>query len=660
MRKKRLLFHSDSATWKTGFGRNAKDLLCYLYNTGKYEIFHLCCHNLDDNPDLDRTPWESVGAIPRNQIDLGKWLSAFPQEHRDQKIRDAQYGAFAIDKYVGEIKPDVYIGTQDIWGVDYSVDKPWFSKINSALWVTLDSLPIRAKDIDTAKKCKNFWVWSNFAEKALHKANCPHAKTVHGSINTNFFSPLSEETKAANRAKFGIPEDAFIVGMVSRNQLRKSFPRLIESYKKWRDRYPTKKTLLYFHTSWNDDPNHSWNLPNIIMQYGVDPKEVVTTYICNQCKKYVIGYYQGEAKGCPHCGKPDGLHTTSPNLGVTEDELNEIYNYFDIKVLPITSGGLEYTAFEAKLAGVITAVTNYSCGEELCEPGSFSIPLDWEPYEEPQTQYIKATTKVESIVSAIDKVYKMSPEERKSWKEKARSWVIKGYDVKAIGAKFEEFIDNSPYVMPLVKADNEDEIWNTLVKAELKNPHAPIPPIEDSKLWLKTLYKEILKMEVQDDDSGLMFWLDSLTKGKPRQEIENFFRNEAVKKNIEVQNAKPLGIEDLVDKDDINKRMLYIMPESIGDIFMSTAIFRSLREMYPDYNLYVATKQEYWDVLKGNPHIYKIIPYLQDMDNQIYVEGYGNHEGWFQLTWRPFWAAQRHLDYLQNGHSKVAYSDLRY
>ena len=41
-KKLKLLFQTDSSLAKTGFGRNAKAVLSYLYNTGKYDITHYC------------------------------------------------------------------------------------------------------------------------------------------------------------------------------------------------------------------------------------------------------------------------------------------------------------------------------------------------------------------------------------------------------------------------------------------------------------------------------------------------------------------------------------------------------------------------------------------------------------------------------------------
>ena len=69
-KKRKILFQSDSALAKTGFGRNAKAILSYLYNTGKYEIVHYCGGINYSNPDLTRTPWKSVGCLPDSKEEI--------------------------------------------------------------------------------------------------------------------------------------------------------------------------------------------------------------------------------------------------------------------------------------------------------------------------------------------------------------------------------------------------------------------------------------------------------------------------------------------------------------------------------------------------------------------------------------------------------------
>ena len=224
MKKKRILFQSDSALAKTGFGRNSKEILSYLYKTGKYEIFHYCCGTNKNEGSLKRLPWKCIGTMPSDKNLLVK-LNEDPNQGRD-----VNYGGYFANEAVKECKPDVFIGVQDIWGVETMVKKPWFNKITSALWTTLDSLPILPTAINAAKKVENFWVWSNFAEKDMKKQGINNVKTLHGALDERFFYKVDHNERMLLRSKAGLSPNDFVVGFVFRNQLRKSVPNLLEGF----------------------------------------------------------------------------------------------------------------------------------------------------------------------------------------------------------------------------------------------------------------------------------------------------------------------------------------------------------------------------------------------------------------------------------------------
>ena len=164
--------------------------------------------------------------------------------------------------------------------------------------------------------------------------------------------------------------------------------------------------------------------------------------------------------------------------------------------------------------------------------------------------------------------------------------------------------------------------------------------------------------QVDENDDGYKYWMSALCKGMSRQEVENYFREVAQNDNKKI--TKDVSFEELLDKDDKGKRILYVMPESIGDVFMSTSLFRSLKELYPEHNLYVATKPENFEILQGNEHVHKTLPWMSEMENQLWLEGHGKHKGYFEIAFLPFINTQRILTYLHNGKDKVAYKDLTY
>lgn len=64
--------------------------------------------------------------------------------------------------------------------------------------------------------------------------------------------------------------------------------------------------------------------------------------------------------------------------------------------------------------------------------------------------------------------------------------------------------------------------------------------------------------------------------------------------------------------DDFN--VIYTMPMSAGDIFISTAVIDGLmKELPEDAKIYFALDPKYADILLDNPHIHKVIPWNQTM-----------------------------------------------
>jgi glycosyltransferase involved in cell wall biosynthesis len=666
-RKKRILFHSDFALAKTGFGRASKAVLSYLYKTNKYELHHLCCGHPDDSKILSATPWKSYGSITRE--------IAIKNRKDDAQARRDSYGESRLDELIKEIKPDVYIGTQDFWGLDFSIEKTWFNKVSSAIWTTLDSLPILKSAKEQASKIKNYWVWSNFAEKALHKEGFSHVKTLHGPIDTDKFSRLSADERATLRKKNGIPENAFIIGFVFRNQLRKLVPNLMEGYKLWKDSHPEiRNTYLLLHTNLAE----GWNIPEQAKIHGIDNSEILVTYICKNCRSYEVKSYddRGEEiylkdksgkvqtgsdgkliekkinlqeKDCKYCQSKKTQQTCGTSLGVTEDELNEIYNLMDVYVHPFTSGGQEIPIQEAKLTELVTLVTNYSCGEECCAPEAGSLPLNWAKYLEHGTEFIKASTYPESIKEQLDVFLNMDDSARKEMGLKARRWVLENYSVKSVCSKIESFIDLSPLL-------DEEDLLNYVSKSEKQDPNAKIPNIESDPEWVIELYRKILGRDIDKSDSGFAYWISLMSNGTPRHEVENYFRKTAqseIAKN-ESSKASKNKIEELLIKNN-KKRILFCIPGTIGDCFLCTSIFGSMREIYPEteWDIYVASNPEYESVFYGNKKITKWIPFQNEMENCLHMEGAGDHPGYFDIAFYPYFGSQRTLDYTHNGLDKL-------
>jgi hypothetical protein len=309
----------------------------------------------------------------------------------------------------------------------------------------------------------------------------------------------------------------------------------------------------------------------------------------------------------------------------------------DVYCHPFTSGGQEIPIQEAKLTELVTLVTNYSCGEDSCVAEAGSLPLEWSEYREPGTQFIKASTYPSSIAKQLKKFLDMKDSARRELGKKGREWVLNNFSIEVIGKILEEFIDSSP----LVECDFEN-------KFEARNPFCEIPSIQDNVEWLNYMYTHILKMK---DEKGVQYWIGEIAKGASRENIEKYFRQVAIQENN--QNLK-IDFGDLLNKDD-KGRVLLVQPESAGDIFLCTALFKSIKERYPNWAFYVSTKREYKDIIDGNPYVDKWIEYNPMMDNLLWLEGHAFHNGYFNIAYLPYLQTQRITNPTHNGVDKIAF-----
>ena len=497
-KKKKILYHSDFSLAKTGFGRAAKAILTYLYDTNKYEIIHYCCGIQKSNSELKRTPWKSIGCLPDEREEIEKIL------RENNKSKSASYGDIYLDQIIKQEKPDIYIGVQDIWGLDFAIKSPWFDKINSIIWTTLDSLPILPDAIQYAKKIKNYWIWSNFASKELNRLGYDQVIEMNGPIEDKYFFKISDEEKAQLRKRFNLDEQLFVVGFVFRNQLRKSLPNLLDGYSKWKKENPTiTNTAILLHTSWKE----GWNIHKLAKEYSIPLEEILTTYICKNCKNYKIQSFVGDKIKCNSCGQNESMTTISVNLGVTEEQLNEIYNIMDVYCHPFTSGGQEIPIQEAKLTELIALVTAYSCGEEMCEDIDGTIPLKWNEYREHGTEFKKASTDPNSIKDNIDRVYNMNKEERSKRGKASRAWTLNKFSIRNVGSKIEKILDTLPDInfdfnFKLNNLDTEEAIKLQILDQETK--------------------KNILILNI-DDDINIFYALFAASSIKKRHPNEDLY-----------------------------------------------------------------------------------------------------------------------------------------
>jgi hypothetical protein len=389
------------------------------------------------------------------------------------------------------------------------------------------------------------------------------------------------------------------------------------------------------HTHWSE----GWDIQRLLKEKGIDHSDILTTYICNKCGVYHISPFKGQECKCSSCGTEKSVNTTNTGRGVSDAQLNEVYNLMDVYCHPFTSGGQEIPIQEAKLTELITLVTNYSCGEDCCTEESGGLPLDWTEYREPGTQFIKASTSPESISSQLSKVHAMTEQERDDWGKKSRQWTVDNFSIEVIGKQLEDIIDE----MPPVEYDYETSHMGFNPDYQLKGNYA------SNEEFIIDIYKNILKDDVDQNSQGFKHWMTKLQQGQSYQEVLNYFKHVAVR---EKQKSQIPSMESLLAKEGKAKKIAIVIPQSEVDVLLVNALLKNLKSQYKKHDLYVFTNPEYYPYIDDNPAVHKLMPYNPSIENQLVMEGCNDHGGYFDMTFYPHATTQKSLCYLHNGANK--------
>ena len=93
-------------------------------------------------------------------------------------------------------------------------------------------------------------------------------------------------------------------------------------------------------------------------------------------------------------------------------------------------------------------------------------------------------------------------------------------------------------------------------------------------------------------------------------QIEQYFRQVAAKSKTEKEDG------DLEMKLSSNKkRVLYMMPLEDVDVFVSSSLFPSIKELYPEHDLYVTSRPEFLPFISSHDCVHKVLIHDNTFDN---------------------------------------------
>lgn len=461
-KKLKVLMVSEASFLSSGFGTYAKEILSRLHKTNKYQIAEFACYGKVNDPKDDEIHWKYYA----NAVDPND-----PRHKEYNSSMENQFGRWRFERVLLDFKPDVVIDVRDYWMNSYQQYSPYRPYFHWILMPTVDSAPQQEEWIDTFLHADAVFTYSDFGRDTLAQQSnnaIKYIDTTSPGVNLDTFSYMSKEYRSHFRQAFGIPNDAFVIGSVMRNQKRKLIPELFVAIKKfihdlYRDKNPlADKVYLYLHTSY---PDAGWDIPQLLKEYEIGNR-VLFTYSCKHCKFYRPALYQHPASFCPRCGQKA---FSMPNVsnGITQAELNTILNIFDIYVQYAICEGFGMPQVEAGSAGVPIASVNYSAMSDIIKNlNAFSIPVN-QYFKELETKAIRVYPDNDELVKILYS-YMSLPDILKEQKRfETRKLTEKHYNWDDIAKKWEKYLDNIELtglhgkwdvVLPKINPINEKEI----------------------------------------------------------------------------------------------------------------------------------------------------------------------------------------------------------
>ncbi len=312
----KILYVGDSPTVTTGFGVVSDNLIKQFIRQG-HEITVLGINHYGNPYNPNRYPYRIYPC--------------------DKGGVEAMYGYRKLWWLVTETKPDLIFFLNDPWVIEkYLEFKPDDVEAPRMMaYYPIDAGPMKKNWLELLEKKFVAQVcYSNFAENVVISSLGHRPKNLHQiyhGVDTKTFFPVNQSLA---RARLGIPANAFVVGMVARNQQRKRFDLLIRAFAEFAQDKPEAK--LYIHTALEDV---GFDIPDLIKQAGLDGPE----------KRMIL--------------TPD----MRVDKGVPAEMLNMIYNCMDVNVLLSLGDGFGLPVAESMATAVPQLVSDHSCLKELVE-----------------------------------------------------------------------------------------------------------------------------------------------------------------------------------------------------------------------------------------------------------------------------------------------------
>lgn len=289
----------------------------------------------------------------------------------------------ALDNYT-EFKADMLITIKDVWLFQHITKLP----INFVPMVPIDHAPVSDGIVNRLTTVFKSIAISRFGQAELRKRKIESVYIPHG-VRTDLFKPLTPEEKLKAREIFGLPKDAFVIGVVAMNRSRKMIPRMLRGFKRFKELNPDINAHMML---WTDiTPKKSEET----LGMGVSD---VGIYLVPEVFALGIQNYI-HFPNWIDIQKIGGL----PDYDPVNWDMRKLYGSFDVNFLCSAGEGAGLTYLESASMEVPSIGTNYAGAPEYIGPG---IAVPWHDYVIMNTPGVRyALADIDGMAEALRKIY---------------------------------------------------------------------------------------------------------------------------------------------------------------------------------------------------------------------------------------------------------------
>jgi glycosyltransferase involved in cell wall biosynthesis len=303
----------------------------------------------------------TISSYPTGRHEWWKGIEVLPP-YADVSGNDMlyQHAAHAF----GAAEDGVVIALCDAWILQPQV----LEKLKAAIWAPIDHEPPPPAVLQTFLSAPATVpiAMSKHGEEQMRRAGLDPLYVPH-MIDTEVFKP---QDRREAREALGLPEDAFVIGVVAVNQQygqhsRKAYPQIMEAFARFSRLHDD--ALLYLHTD------------VLGVRDGVDLLAMAHQLRISHERLRIVDQY-------------------AYRVGIPVEHMVTTYNAFDVLLNPSFGEGFGLPIVEAQACGVPAIVTDFGAMRETCGVG---WKVDCDPFYT-GFQSWQRVPRVDSIVDALN------------------------------------------------------------------------------------------------------------------------------------------------------------------------------------------------------------------------------------------------------------------